>query len=422
MDNAPSVHAHQERSRAPAPVRTRTITKGALPLASQRRRLNHLAAITSPHLPGVVRVEEQEHQFRVTTEFVPGPVLTTLKTVRGGITLAEGWRLLADVCAALAALHHEGIVHGDLSPANIIIRSEGDRGRAVVVDVGTQEGWEAGTVGFRAPEITAGRVGSAQSDVWSAARVALWAVAPEHRQAFGVRLQPLLSLEPERRPTAMAISEKAEGEASPGIDLPDEATLAAGHLRAEAAILPTSRARSRRRRRRGVPRRFLLAAGAMVSVAALTYGIADVIGAAQDAAPQGDGVTVVPADPFAVVVDLTRKRDLALREGDLSQLTRVTIPGSPAAVADVELLDSFRGSVPVELSTEVTPGRTLGSVGEPIVEASLTQGPFTWRGGRDDGTHVAALPPRCVRFHLADFDGELRVQRVSDCAAAAAVG
>jgi transcriptional regulator with GAF, ATPase, and Fis domain/Tfp pilus assembly protein PilF len=65
------------------------------------------------------------------------------------------WALLADLAGALAVIHGAGLVHGDVTPANVLIEAE----RAVLVDLGLAATTGArGTPAYMAPEALAGNV------------------------------------------------------------------------------------------------------------------------------------------------------------------------------------------------------------------------------------------------------------------------
>lgn len=402
-------------------VSVRRVQRGSVPLSTHRRRLRALSEITSTNLAKIIHVEERADGFTVISENVAGPTLTTLRAGTGGLTLTEGWRLLADVCMALATLHKNGIIHADVSPANVLVRSDSPSGRAVLIDVGGEEDWELGTVGFRAPEISSGAPASSSSDVWSAARVALWAVGQEHRLLFAELLAHVLHAEPATRPDAATLATQAEAEAGATIGLPDEARLASAHLRAKASSLPTTRAGRRMRRRKHSYSRPLMV-GVFLALLLATYLIAD--GSAQ---PEDRGRVEQVSGPSeseaeTAVVDLTQRRDHALAEHNQGLLEQITVAGSDAAAADQKLLASFQGSKPAGLHTHVDVQNVHGPPEAPVVRALLQQGGFTWDGGVNDGVEVAALPPRCVRIHLVSEGGNWLVQRVSACAASGISG
>lgn len=124
--------------------------------------------------------------------------------------------------AALAEVHAAGVVHGDMSPANILFTSE----RAVLVDFGfarfMQDAriFEGGTALYFAPEVARGELRDARSDVFSLAAVILHAISmirPRSQTSLPpllidagtkplgvhvpVRLKACLEFEPSARPT-----------------------------------------------------------------------------------------------------------------------------------------------------------------------------------------------------------------------------
>ena len=126
--------------------------------------------------PGVVKVIEQGfspgHAW-LATEYLPGGELRTLL----GAPLPRGTVAgrLAELAAALGAVHESGIVHGDVKPENVLRARDG---RCVLVDFGIarQEGVQlarsaagriAGTPGYLAPEHTWTDVVDHRADLYS---------------------------------------------------------------------------------------------------------------------------------------------------------------------------------------------------------------------------------------------------------------
>ena len=91
-----------------------------------------------------------------------GPTQARLKP---GVAIA----VLRDCLAALAALHREGIIHGDIKPSNIMVKRTGN---AKLVDIGSAHERDSAdapvcTPVYAAPELLDGGCGSPQSDLAS---------------------------------------------------------------------------------------------------------------------------------------------------------------------------------------------------------------------------------------------------------------
>lgn len=141
------------------------------------------AVASSLSLPGVARVFD----FGVSDE--PGRPLFFTREFVDGVPLSERAReleadgrvaLFLEVARVVAALHHVGVVHGDLKPTNVLVRPDGtpcviDFGLASFVGdrrVGTGG---SGTLPFMAPEVLRGDRPSISSDVY-ALGATLWDV------------------------------------------------------------------------------------------------------------------------------------------------------------------------------------------------------------------------------------------------------
>ncbi|MEN9360554.1 MAG: Serine/threonine-protein kinase AfsK [Verrucomicrobiota bacterium] len=106
-------------------------------LPSFRTELETLSRCTRLGLAGVVRLIDADLEHRppyLVTEFhACGSLAERLQTL-GPMPLAELAPLALDLAATLAALEKEGIVHGDLKLANILMRRDG---RACLADLGS---------------------------------------------------------------------------------------------------------------------------------------------------------------------------------------------------------------------------------------------------------------------------------------------
>lgn len=117
-------------------------------------------------------------------EQIPGQTLHThirRRKAQGGYTADEFRKIASEVCAGLAAIHAQGLVHGDLKPGNVMVTED----RAVILDFGfAQERARAsarrpgappdgGTPNYMSPERLRNGGASADDDVYAMA-LTLW--------------------------------------------------------------------------------------------------------------------------------------------------------------------------------------------------------------------------------------------------------
>ena len=126
--------------------------------------------------PNVVRVIDagvDGAQPYLVTEYVDGEDLQRRLDARGALPVAEALAILEGAAAALDAAHRRGIVHRDVKPANVLIRSDG---RVFLTDFGVAkdpagEGSTAvfvGTTAYASPEqITLTVAVDRRSDLYS---------------------------------------------------------------------------------------------------------------------------------------------------------------------------------------------------------------------------------------------------------------
>jgi serine/threonine-protein kinase len=109
------------------------------------------------------RVSNRRWEYINNVIVTNGPVQPRLKP---GIAIA----VLRECLAALAALHREGIVHGDLKPSNIMLKRTGN---AKIIDIGSAFDLEDAptrrscTPAYSAPEVLEGNGTSPRSDLCS---------------------------------------------------------------------------------------------------------------------------------------------------------------------------------------------------------------------------------------------------------------
>lgn len=351
--------------------------------------------------------------------------LTSVRASKGGLTLAETWRLVHDLASELGERRLAGEQRASLSPEHIELVRHGSNYRASIFGDGATSR-TAGAL-FTAPEVVSGGRSSESSDVWMAARIAFWAAAPNVRPVVGEYLRGALGTEPDARPSLAALTAESAENAAPGITVPDVVT---DVVDVATPAVPRAARSPRMRRNKRLPRsRWRPATGVIwtlifvAGTATLTYGVMSAFRSnpvpADSAAPIENEFSETPE---AILSRLTSTRDHALGGLDEDLLATVTVPGSLAAQADAQLLASFIGSAPEGLTTELQVTNAVVDGERMTIQADLAQQAFLWRGGARDGTHVGQLPPRCAQFDLVVFQDEWRVDRVNACAASATSG
>ncbi|MGY1813106.1 serine/threonine-protein kinase [Blastococcus sp. SYSU D00820] len=149
----------------------------------QAREAALLGELDHPHL---VRLLEVVHQPRLggrarvalVLELLEGGSLAALIARRGRLRPGEVVTALAPVAAALAHAHDQGVVHGDLSPGNVVFTGEG---RPVLTDLGVARviGDAAAaevTPAYVDPTVARGGAPGPSSDVFGVAAAAFHAL------------------------------------------------------------------------------------------------------------------------------------------------------------------------------------------------------------------------------------------------------
>ena len=254
----------------------------ALAAEAQAGRVAH------PHLLRVLGVVETDRGLGVLTEHRAAGTLQDMVQRVGPLSPGQAVTVLVPIAQALACLHREGVVHGDVSPANVLFGVDGspalaDLGVARVVGGASGAG---ATPGFAAPEALAAVEGAgaepgaspavgAPSDVhaWAALgwyaltgrapgaaghRAPLPVLVPEASPELALLLDAALSPDPAARPSAEEAAAAVYATARPEpVPLGEAAPAEVAHLL--PTVLPGSGPTRRRRGRRAAPGRRALA-------------------------------------------------------------------------------------------------------------------------------------------------------------------
>src|SRR5215217_4545826 len=154
----------------------------------QAREAALLGELDHPHLVRLIEVVHQprrggEARVALVLDLLAGGSLAALLSRRGRLRPGEVVTTVAPVAAAVAHAHGQGVVHGDLSPGNVVFT---DEGRPVLTDLGVARllGQEAAvevTPAYVDPTVARGGAVGPASDVFglaAAAFHALTGVAP----------------------------------------------------------------------------------------------------------------------------------------------------------------------------------------------------------------------------------------------------
>ncbi|HVS67079.1 MAG TPA: serine/threonine-protein kinase [Mycobacteriales bacterium] len=322
-------------------------------------RLRHDAAVVAEVAgPHAVRVLEAAQlaggEVVLVMDYAEGGSLASLLARRGRLHPSEVVTILGPLAQALAALHRRGLVHGDLTPSNVLFAADG---RPMFADVGlaivTSE-HPGDDLGYRDPALDAAMPPTAASDCFGLAALgyaALTGVPPRSASRPDV-IEPITGRAPWVPASLATVVEAAlVGDASMR---PDVATFGTAVLdacgaapvrltgprrsadpdAAAAAPMPTSRPRSRR-----------LVIASVVAAILLVSALAGIVSArfnpphASALQPRSTAADYVPDPPATprwkdptpwrpIVTRLLALRAKALATGRRSLLTSIYWPAS----------------------------------------------------------------------------------------------
>ena len=130
-----------------------------------------LARVKHPNVVTIYGAEQIDDRIGLWMEFVRGRTLEQVVAEKGVFTATDTARVGIEICRAVSAVHHAGLLHRDIKAHNVVLA---DDGRVVLMDFGTGQELEspsstdlAGTPLYLAPEVLQGDAATVQSDIYS---------------------------------------------------------------------------------------------------------------------------------------------------------------------------------------------------------------------------------------------------------------
>ncbi len=130
-----------------------------------------LTELDHPHIVRVIEVVQDGDGLALVMQHAPGGSLRDLLAERGRLTPGQVVAVAAPVADALASAHRRGVLHGDVTPANVLFTSDGeplltDFGVARTLGAHTSE-LVSGTAAYVDPELLDGAPPEPRADVYS---------------------------------------------------------------------------------------------------------------------------------------------------------------------------------------------------------------------------------------------------------------
>lgn len=125
------------------------------------------AALKHPNIVRIYDVARAFGHLYVAMDYVAGPSLEGMLQREGPVPLETAVAIAAQVGSALDFAHNEGVVHGNLTPSNILLAPDG---KAIVTDFAVPQPGEAlpeRRKRFASPEELTGEAPDARSDIYS---------------------------------------------------------------------------------------------------------------------------------------------------------------------------------------------------------------------------------------------------------------
>ncbi|AJD90952.1 non-spific serine/threonine protein kinase [Jeotgalibacillus malaysiensis] len=139
-----------------------------------QREAQSATSLTHPNIVSMYDVGDEGDYYFLVMEYVEGMTLKQYIQEHSPLDLDDAINIMLQLTSAIAHAHHNGIIHRDIKPQNILIDQEGnikitDFGIAMALSATaiTQTNSVMGTVHYLSPEQARGGTASKKSDIYS---------------------------------------------------------------------------------------------------------------------------------------------------------------------------------------------------------------------------------------------------------------
>ncbi|HEX5474932.1 MAG TPA: protein kinase [Vicinamibacterales bacterium] len=130
-----------------------------------------LASVNHPNIVSITTAEKQDNVFFIVMEYVHGETLENLIASKGALDLHRALDFTCQICNAVDHAHHQGVIHRDLRPANVLVTENdvvkvADFGTSRFLEIAAHGTTVIGSPPYMAPEQFQGKAVFA-SDLYS---------------------------------------------------------------------------------------------------------------------------------------------------------------------------------------------------------------------------------------------------------------